>query len=58
MRNFKTNKQTNKQTNKKNNERGLRFIEKNLREITRCFDEKNKMKLTLKSFAGFPLSLI
>ena len=34
------------------------FRETNRQEKIKCFDEKNKTKLTLNSFAGFPLSLI
>ena len=35
----------------------MRFIGKNRQERNKSFDEKNKMKLALESFAGFPLSL-
>ena len=34
------------------------FRETNRQEKIKCFDEENKTKLTLNSFAGFPLSLI
>ena len=34
------------------------YREKNRQEKNKCFDGKNKTKLTLESFAGFPLFLI
>ena len=37
----------------KDGEKGLRFIEKSRQERNKMFDEKNKTKLTLESFAGF-----